>query len=183
MSQYCSSNPNYDDYGFGHANDAYSSVSGDDSCAAVGGMNAYQQGLLGLTPSYCNQNDNYAPVNMMYTSTPIPDFALLQYYATQTNQKGNMFLNPKIANAAGTQVVGTGQVYQTPEAQMAINAGQAAAAQMAQAAAASAPAAEGFWYGPHKLTGKQIVQRSPGKTALAAKMRKAGQRSEEFAYY
>lgn len=114
MSQfgYCVSNPNYDDIGQqdGGCGDNYSSLGGVDDCGMFGGMTNYQQGLLGLVPSYCNQSSDYAPVRGMYSATAIPAFAGLQYYPTQVGLvDGAYYAAPKIISTSGAVVPVAGQ--------------------------------------------------------------------------
>lgn len=101
--QYCVSNANYDDIGQmdGGCGDNYSSLAGVDACGMVGGMNNYQQGLNGLTPSYCNQSSDYVGPRMMYKATAIPAYAGLQYYPTSSNIVDNQVVQAKIVNAGG----------------------------------------------------------------------------------
>lgn len=131
MSQfgYCVSNPNYDDIGQqdGGCGDNYSSLAGVDDCSMFGGMTNYQQGLLGLVPSYCNQASDYAPVRGMYAATQIPAFAGLQYYPTQVGLvDGAYYAAPKIISASGAVVPVAGQK-QDPAAAAFINQVVAAA--------------------------------------------------------
>ena len=91
--QYCSSNPNYDDVGqLDSCGDTYSSLSGIDSCG-LANMSEYQQGMLAMTPSYCNQTSDYAPVRKMYDATQMPAIAALQVHTPITQMNNNMYYN------------------------------------------------------------------------------------------
>ena len=116
--QYCNNNANYDDIGQMDAGcgDNYSSLSGVDSCGMVGGMNQYQQGLLGLTPSYCNQAQDYVGPKLMYNATAIPAYAGLQYFPTTSNTIDNQVVQQKIISAAGQVAPVAGQVRNPNEA-------------------------------------------------------------------
>ena len=99
MSQfgYCVSNQSYNDAGqMDGCGDSYQSLSGMDSCA-LAGMSEYQQGLMSLTPSYCNQSSEYAPVRGMYTATQVPAIAQLQYHPPMTALYGNKYVNNMVA--------------------------------------------------------------------------------------
>lgn len=120
MSYSCNSNPTYDDSGFGSSDvcgDNYSSLGGFDSCGLPGagyggiGMSNYQQGLMADTPSYCNQQQDYAAVMKMYDITDVPTIAKLQYYPTDTQLSvdGTHYLNPKIFNTKGQVALPKGQ--------------------------------------------------------------------------
>jgi hypothetical protein len=99
---YCSSNPNYDDVGqLDTCNDTYSSLSGVDFCPLVGGMHEYQQGLLGMTPSVCNQTSDYARVQGMYQATQIPTIAALQYYPMPTQNIDYHYYGPLMGTPSG----------------------------------------------------------------------------------
>lgn len=99
---YCSSNPNYDDVGqLDTCNDTYSSLAGVDFCPLVGGMHEYQQGLLGMTPSVCNQVSDYARVQGMYQATPIPTIAALQYYPMPTQNIDYGYYGPLMGTPSG----------------------------------------------------------------------------------
>lgn len=152
--QYCSYNANYDDVGQqdGGCGDNYSSLAGVDDCGKFGGMTNYQQGLLGLVPSYCNQASEYAPVQGMYAATEIPAFAGLQYYPTKVGLvDGAYYAAPKIITTSGVAVPVAGQT-QNAQAQAFINqvVGGADAALSRNAAAASVAglqSQEGFYAG------------------------------------
>ena len=112
MTSSCNSNPTYDDSGFGSSDvcgDNYSSLGGFDSCGLLGagyggiGMSNYQQGLMANTPSYCNQQQDYAPVMKMYDITDVPTIAKLQYYQplTTLSDNGSNYLNSKIIDTRG----------------------------------------------------------------------------------
>jgi hypothetical protein len=103
MSQfgYCTTNANYDDIGQSDCGDTYSSLSGVDFCSLVGGMTEYQQGLLGMTPSVCNQSADYARVQQMYTSTEIPTIASLQFYPWPQQLVNGKYLSPTIVTTDG----------------------------------------------------------------------------------
>ena len=91
--QYCSSNPNYDDVGqLDSCGDTYSSLSGIDSCG-LANMSEYQQGMLAMTPSYCNQTSDYAPVRKMYDATQMPAIAALNVHTPITQMNNNMYYN------------------------------------------------------------------------------------------
>lgn len=103
MSQfgYCTTNANYDDIGQSDCGDTYSSLSGVDFCSLVGGMTEYQQGLLGMTPSVCNQSSDYARVQQMYSATDIPTIASLQFYPWPQQLVNGKYLSPTIVTTDG----------------------------------------------------------------------------------
>jgi len=105
MSQfgYCVSNQNYNDAGqMDGCGDTYQSLSSNDSCQ-ISGMSEYQQGLMGATPSFCNQSSDYAPVRAMYQATNVPAIARLQYHAPITQLYDNTYVNP-IMTVQGSQI-------------------------------------------------------------------------------
>jgi hypothetical protein len=117
---FCNNNPSYDDSGFGSSDvcgDNYSSLGGFDSCGLLGsgyggiGLSNYQQGLMADTPSYCNQQQDYAPVKKMYDITDVPTIAKLQYFnpLTTISVDGTNYLNPKIIDTKGQVAPPRGQ--------------------------------------------------------------------------
>ena len=99
---FCSSNQVYNDVGQSDCGDTYMSISSMDTCA-LSGMSEYQQGLLGSTPSYCNQTTDYAPVQGMYSATDVPAIARLQFHPYIPQLVDNRYLAP-IMNVDGSVV-------------------------------------------------------------------------------
>lgn len=99
---FCSSNQNYNDVGQSDCGDTYMSLSSMDTCA-LSGMSEYQQGLLGSTPSYCNQTTDYAPVQGMYSATDVPAIARLQFHPYIPQLVDNRYLAP-IMNVDGSVI-------------------------------------------------------------------------------